>query len=197
MSFSVALSPHPDSPASGIAGLWVEGHWEDDLLALTYRLAGDLNTLCFPTPENPAEPDRLWAHSCFEVFWARPDVPDAYCEYNFSPSGQWASYAFSAYRARAHQIEPLAPSSVLWQRTPKPTPDSPIPDSLYCSVLLPLPEVDAFRFGLAAVLERTDGRLCYFALRHPPGAPDFHHPINFALELSRHDPPFRSRPFSC
>jgi len=175
MSFSVPLLPHPDSPAPGIAGLWVEGRWEDSLLALIYRLQGDLHTLRFPTPKTPAAPDRLWTHSCFEVFWAKPDAPDAYCEYNFSPSGQWAAYAFSAYRVRAHDTEPLAPAPQIWQRTP---------EMLACSVRLPLPQSDALHLGLAAVLERTDGRLCYFALRHPPGAPDFHHPLNFALELS-------------
>jgi hypothetical protein len=27
------------------------------------------------------------------------------------------------------------------------------------------------------------GALSYWALRHPPGKPDFHHPAGFALEL--------------
>jgi hypothetical protein len=37
--------------------------------------------------------------------------------------------------------------------------------------------------GLAAVIEAADGSLSYWALRHPPGKPDFHHRGAFALEL--------------
>ena len=37
--------------------------------------------------------------------------------------------------------------------------------------------------GLSAVIEETDGTKSYWALRHPPGPPDFHHPDCFALEL--------------
>jgi len=37
--------------------------------------------------------------------------------------------------------------------------------------------------GLSAVIETTDGRIAYFALRHPEGKPDFHHDDAFALRL--------------
>ena len=39
------------------------------------------------------------------------------------------------------------------------------------------------QIGLSAVLEEKDGTKSYWALRHPPGKPDFHHPDCFALEL--------------
>ncbi|MBE0621784.1 MAG: hypothetical protein IH605_14415, partial [Burkholderiales bacterium] len=39
------------------------------------------------------------------------------------------------------------------------------------------------RLALAAVIEDAAGVLSYWALRHPPGAPDFHHPHAYALEL--------------
>ena len=39
------------------------------------------------------------------------------------------------------------------------------------------------RLGAAAVLEDDNGRLSYWALCHPPGKPDFHHPDGFVLEL--------------
>ena len=35
----------------------------------------------------------------------------------------------------------------------------------------------------AAVIEEDGGPLSYWALQHPPGNPDFHHPDGFALEL--------------
>ena len=37
--------------------------------------------------------------------------------------------------------------------------------------------------GLSAVIEEHDGTLSYWALRHAPGKPDFHHRDAFALEL--------------
>lgn len=42
---------------------------------------------------------------------------------------------------------------------------------------------ESVRVGLCAVIEETDGTKSYWALRHPPGPPDFHHPDCFALTL--------------
>ncbi|HZF44227.1 MAG TPA: hypothetical protein VEZ48_12550 [Sphingomonadaceae bacterium] len=39
------------------------------------------------------------------------------------------------------------------------------------------------RLALSAVIEESAGRKSYWALAHPPGAPDFHHPACFAAEL--------------
>jgi hypothetical protein len=44
-------------------------------------------------------------------------------------------------------------------------------------------EEPALRIGASAVIEDDGGALSYWALRHPPGKPDFHHPDAFALEL--------------
>ncbi len=44
------------------------------------------------------------------------------------------------------------------------------------------------RLGLSAVLEMKDGSLSYWALAHPPGKPDFHHPDSFALTLPPLEP---------
>ena len=41
----------------------------------------------------------------------------------------------------------------------------------------------SWRMAISAVIEETNGRLSYWALGHPPGKPDFHHPDCFALEL--------------
>jgi hypothetical protein len=38
--------------------------------------------------------------------------------------------------------------------------------------------------ALSAVVEERNGALSYWALRHSPGKPDFHHPEAFALELA-------------
>jgi hypothetical protein len=36
---------------------------------------------------------------------------------------------------------------------------------------------------LSTVVEDREGRLSYWAARHPAGRPDFHHPEGFSLEL--------------
>jgi hypothetical protein len=41
------------------------------------------------------------------------------------------------------------------------------------------------RLAVSSVIEAADGRCSYWALRHPPGRPDFHHPDGFALALDR------------
>jgi hypothetical protein len=43
------------------------------------------------------------------------------------------------------------------------------------------------RLGLSAVIEENDGTISYWALKHLPGKPDFHHPDSFALELALSD----------
>jgi hypothetical protein len=48
---------------------------------------------------------------------------------------------------------------------------------------LDIPAIGPCRLGLSAVLEDTAGMRSYWALAHPPGAPDFHNPDCFALEL--------------
>jgi hypothetical protein len=37
--------------------------------------------------------------------------------------------------------------------------------------------------ALSAVIEDNRGMLSYWALKHPPGKPDFHHRDGFALEI--------------
>ena len=47
----------------------------------------------------------------------------------------------------------------------------------------PLNMDSAIEVGLSAVIEEQGGVLSYWALRHPPGKPDFHHRDSFAMEL--------------
>jgi hypothetical protein len=49
-----------------------------------------------------------------------------------------------------------------------------------------LPGDSPWRLGLSAIIEETSGRKSYWALAHPPGKPDFHHPDCFACELLQH-----------
>jgi len=57
--------------------------------------------------------------------------------------------------------------------------------TVHLAGVAPLCDAPALRLALAAVIEEKDGRLGYWALRHPPGKPDFHHPEGYTLELRR------------
>lgn len=173
---TVHLVPHPTTPCPGVAALAVDiaGNLRDGL-NLTYRLAGDLDALQIPAPAASARVDGLWRHTCFEVF-AISDKHPGYREFNFSPSGEWAAYAFSGYRDSARDLPMPAP--VLACRIEA--------SGLAFTVTLPAAALPPppLRLGLSAVIEHRDGRIAYWALRHAPGKPDFHHTDAFALEFT-------------
>lgn len=141
-------------------------------LLLRYQLRGDVNRLRIPETASPGPADGLWQRTCFEAFVARADEA-AYREFNFSPSGRWAAYRFSAERVRDASAEaaqtPVVPDLQLERG----------PESLTLLAWLPLHALPvpapALEIGLTAVIETTDGQLSYWALRHPGERPDFHH----------------------
>ena len=45
------------------------------------------------------------------------------------------------------------------------------------------------KVGLSVVIEELGGTKSYWALAHPPGKPDFHHPACFAATLPAPDVP--------
>jgi hypothetical protein len=153
----------------------------DGALALHYALTGDLSRIRVPTTSFSTRTDGLWRHTCFEAFVAGAD-DTAYREFNFSPDGQWQAYGFATYREGG----PLACVSF-------PTIDCKTSRGvLELRVHLPpdlLPPGRRFRIGLSAVIEDPNGVLSYWALRHPPGKPDFHHPDTFALAIDLPETP--------
>lgn len=101
-----------------------------------------------------------------------------YREFNFAPSGEWAAYAFRSYREPAAQVITLDPGILV-----DATGDSLVLEAVIAADALPPTSTAApLRLGLSVVAEHADGALGYWALRHPPGAPDFHHPDAFALD---------------
>lgn len=177
---TVTLTCHPETPSQAVRGIHVRvNKMQDGALALTFTLEGDLARLRIPPLQSPRRADRLWQHTCCEAFVAVQDTP-AYYEFNFAPSSEWAAYAFRGYRDGASLAEEgLAP-----EITVRSTADRLELDAVIRLDRLPLILSSArLRLALAAVVEKTDGRLSYWALKHAPGKPDFHHPDAFALEL--------------
>lgn len=147
-------------------------------LIFQYALRGEVSRVRVPAVQQvPARADGLWKHTCFEAFIADPALP-GYHEINFSPSRQWAAYRFSGYR------EGMTPADV----TVAPAIDvRRFDDRLELEATLHLASLHSaptLKLALTAVVEDESGTLSYWALRHAPGNPDFHHPHGFVLELT-------------
>ena len=176
-----ALQPHPDFPAAAVAGIDVQVARDGArALSLTYTLTGAIADLAIPPPAAPARTDDLWRHTCFEAF-LRPPSGEAYFEFNFALSGEWAAYRFDAYRAGMSAAFDLAPPRINARATAE---TLTMTVALDLTSLAELPADAAWRLGLSAVIEARDGGRSYWALAHPDGKPDFHHPAGFARDLS-------------
>jgi hypothetical protein len=181
---TVALTCHPTTPCSAVRGIQVEiRRAADAALALRYALDGDLSRLLIPAHSTPRRADKLWQHTCFELFCA-DGATAAYYELNFSPSSEWAIYRFDTYREGMAAVETQrAPGISVHQH----------PGGLHMHAIVDLSELSALRdcpalrLALAAVIEEADGRLSYWALAHPAAKPDFHHAGGFVLSLPRDD----------
>ncbi|HYT57642.1 MAG TPA: DOMON-like domain-containing protein [Verrucomicrobiae bacterium] len=136
--------------------------------------------LLIPLPRQPCRIDGLWQHTCFEAFIGFKDSP-VYFEFNFSPSGEWAAYAFRTYRDGGPiENDELDPKIVVRKES----------ETLELRAMIRLDRLPAIqptatlRVALSAVIEDINGRLSYWALNHPAGKPDFHHPDSFALDIT-------------
>lgn len=177
----LSLVCHPDTPAHGVEGIEVHAERHTDgTLRLRYHIEVPENDLMLSDPAAPARTDGLWQTTCCELFIARSDVP-AYLEFNFSPSGQWAAYQFSNYRAGQQNLDILAPGIFIDCSA----------SHFAVEVVTDLPPEwsdTPLTLALSAVIEESDGTKSYWALRHPPGKPDFHHPDCFQLTLGAPPP---------
>lgn len=166
------LTRHPDFPCDAVDAIAVEVARVGGRLSLRYCLTGRTDDLAIPPPAAPARADELWRHTCFEAF-VQPRPGPAYREINLAPSGQWAAYGFDGYRAGMRPAE-VGDPGVAFRHTP---------EGCELNAALDLADGAPWRVGLSAVIEERGGRISYWALRHPPGRPDFHSPDCLALDL--------------
>ena len=172
------LQRHPDTPSSALDQITAE--WSlsgDGTFWVRYHVEGDVARVRLPAENvHPGRADGLWGNTCFELFLKDPET-GRYCEYNFSPSGNWATYRFSAYREGMEAL-PLEKAPEIFLDFS----DSHI--GLEANFDLP----DDWRqrdikVGLSAVIEMQNEEKSLWALAHPPGKPDFHHQDCFTLKI--------------
>jgi hypothetical protein len=168
-----ALRLHPESVCEAVTRIEVDVvRGGADVLGLRYLVEGRIADLDLPPPGPSIRAHGLWQHSCFEAFLA-DDEGEGYTELNVAPSTQWAGYRFERYRGERKEAM-LPPPRVEVAATA---------DRFELRVALRLRTGGDRRLGLSAVIEEASGRKSYWALAHPPGAPDFHHPDCFAAVL--------------
>ena len=172
------LIPHPDTPGTAVKSIHVS--WKRAAtgrgshgLALDYLVEADLDEILLPPRVPWQRRDGLWEHCCFEAF-VREKGADGYLEYNLSPSEEWATYRFDAYRLgmRDARAEPMLAGRVIEGMF-----------EMGATFDVDLSRDTVWQLGLAAIIEEKDGVKSYWALAHPPGKPDFHHPDCFVLDL--------------
>lgn len=174
------LQCHQDTPCTAVKTITAALSWKHGrLLALTYLLQGVIDQLRIPPYRSARRVDGLWQHTCFEAFIGAKDDAEYY-EFNFSPSGEWAAYGFRDYRdVEAIDVDGLDPKIAVQRNS----------ENLELNAVIHSDRLPGLRpdvclsLGLSAVIEDLSGSLSYWALKHPPGKPDFHHADAFALEL--------------
>jgi hypothetical protein len=188
----VALLCHPDNANRWVRGISVGVDvGRNGALAFAFLLDADLARLRVPKAVLPRRADRLWEHTCFEAFVA-PRGQAVYHEFNFSPSGEWAAYAFRGYRDGAMLDRDLAPAIAVRRRA-----DALELEAFVGAECLPhAPRGARFQIALTAVIEDEAGTFSHWAISHPGSRPDFHHRGGFKLEIdalhnSGIDPPLQ------
>ena len=176
-----ALACYPTTLTDAVRGINVCLERDSsDHLTFRYVLRADMLQVRVPPARLPARTDDLWKHTCFEAFIASAAADGGYYELNFSPSTEWAIYSFEGYRKGMSPAEVTAPPGLAVRR---------FDDRLELDATLDLADLKAVRaartlkLAVTAVVEDDGGTLSYWALKHAPGKPDFHHPDGFVLEL--------------
>ena len=175
---------HPDTPARGVRSITVEIDLSfEEGFALRFVVEGEIGAIVLPQGEGElviadSGTDGLWQSTCFEAFLTEEGQPD-YTEFNYAPDGRWACYQFDDYRSLL-RADDLAPWMMEVEREV----------GRYTLRVEPgiFPDTGS-KLALAAVIEEIDGTKSYWALRHPPGKPDFHHPDCFRLTLGAPERP--------
>lgn len=182
---NVPLVAHARDGAGPVSSLSASGTLHPSgSLTVEFELAAELRSVrLVPSVCQPQRRDELWRHTCFEVF-ARHDNEAKYCEFNFSPCGDWAAYEFDNYRA-ARRDAAQRPIDITMQTTGLAQIRLRARIDLaaaFANDTLALKRA-GWRLNCAAVIESTEGVLSYWAVHHPRPQPDFHDAAGFRITL--------------
>jgi hypothetical protein len=170
---TVSLVPHPTNPPRAVHGVDVRWFEKGDGRLVLRWLVNGADAVKVPPFAGKGRGDDLWQTTCGELFLKDRAGP-GYREFNFSPSGRWAAYRFSDYRAGMSDAD-------------DPAIEISSGSGQFLFVFTALLDASALEgsevAALTAVIEEKDGTKSYWAVAHPPGKPDFHDPACFAFVL--------------
>ena len=174
------LIPHPTTPPTGPEmKVWVTVEHAAELgttatTNIWFGVGAPASNFAIPEPTESVRAEDLWQTTCFEAFLRGPEA-QAYREWNFAPSTQWAAYDFNSYRDGRTEAD-VAPPYIR-------TEDNLTWWGLGATIAVPADQ--QWQLGLSAILEEEDGTKSYWALAHPDSdKPDFHDPVCFAARLA-------------
>ena len=140
-----------------------------------FGVGAPADRFAIPPLSEPWRADELWKTTCFEAF-LRAEGGEAYREWNFAPSGNWAAYDFAGHREGMTKADVGSPPYIRME------------DNFTWWTVGATIATDAetsWQLGLSAVLEEKYGTKSFWALAHPnPEKPDFHDPDCFAARLA-------------
>jgi alkane 1-monooxygenase len=152
-------------------------------IQLRYRLhATDPALLASLIPTKTSEPgtrrDELWKTTCFEAFIGQKNS-EAYFEFNASPAGDWAWYAFEGYRngMRKPELAANAAPKLLERRLTA--------DRFEMTWLIPYAALGAAKhttLSPTAVLDHG-GDLAYYSIKHAGNEANFHLRESFIVRI--------------
>jgi hypothetical protein len=174
-----ALKLHPESQCPSVSRFEVRLTRQAASIALQFVVHGNIAGLSLPEPASGERVDELWQRTCCEAFVGAADR-DAYYEFNFSPSTQWAVYRFTNYRAGMVAANEVETAQVVVDTGSDRLELCAVIDFDRLSALASAPKL---RMALSAVIEEVGGRKSYWALAHAAGKPDFHHVAGFTIGL--------------
>lgn len=174
---TLSLHCHPATPPYAVEDINVTVELSPEgRLWLRFYVACELEALVLPVPGEPVRTDGLWESTCFEIFLRR-HKEESYFEFNFSPSGQWAAYAFTGYREGGSEL-PLTGRLQIGLDA----------SDTHFALEAELDMPEGWLFGpldinVTAVIEEIGETMSYWALAHPSAKPDFHDGDCFVLGL--------------
>ena len=172
------LVPHPTAGPSEEFKVWANVDHTGSLGAVAstniwFGVGAPAARFVIPGEQEPSRADDLWKTTCFEAF-LRAEGEEAYREWNFAPSGQWAAYDLADYRERMAAADVETPPYIR------------VEDNLTWWALGATIAVETgtcWDLGLSAVLEEKNGTKSYWALAHGGDNPDFHAADCFVARL--------------
>ena len=165
----VQLIAHPDTPPLAVASVDAGCWFDEGRLRFRYLIKG-AGKLVLPDYRDVGRADGLWRTTCFEAFIGGPGT--AYREYNFAPSGQWATYCFDAPR---QGMRLATDAAEVWLERGE--------TWIAVEAAVSATFASGSPLNLTAVIEEEGGHKSYWALVHPSGRPDFHDPSCFIARL--------------